>query len=77
MYKIMSSTYLFVIRPSYRKPIQLSKCSETIKRSLSIESTMFAEDYKQLHIPTTGFQKVMLSVGASVMSLLNPARGGE
>lgn len=76
MNKIRSSTYLFVNRPSHRKPILLLKCSETIKRSFSIESTTFADDYKQIHIPTTGFQKVMLSVGASVMSLLNPARGG-
>ena len=29
------------------------------------------------HIPTNAFQKVLLSVGSSVLTFLNPARGGK
>lgn len=37
----------------------------------------FDENYKSLHIPTTVLQKIALSVGASIVSLLDPTRGGN
>lgn len=29
------------------------------------------------HVPTSTFQKVLLSVGSAAMAIANPARGGE
>lgn len=39
--------------------------------------SQFSNEYKTLYVPTTTVQKCALSVGASIMSLLDPSRGGE
>lgn len=50
------------------------------KRGMNTGSNSFSifdEHYKSLHIPTTVLQKIALSVGASIVSLLDPTRGGN
>lgn len=73
----MNSSSKYLVHNSYKKIFLSAKINESLKRNTSMARTTFSEDYKSLHIPTTGFQKVMLSIGASVMSILNPSRGGE
>lgn len=51
-----------------------------IKRGMNTSSNSFCifdENYKSMHIPTTVLQKIALSVGASIVSLLDPSRGGN
>uniref|UniRef100_A0A1B6LGW4 Ubiquinone biosynthesis protein COQ4 homolog, mitochondrial n=1 Tax=Graphocephala atropunctata TaxID=36148 RepID=A0A1B6LGW4_9HEMI len=50
---------------------RLSKNNIILRKGVST----FADDYKSIYIPTTTFQKIALSVGASLVSLMNPTRG--
>lgn len=63
-----------MMRNSVVKPFVL------IKRGMNTGSNsfrIFDENYKSMHIPTTVLQKIALSVGASIVSLLDPSRGGN
>lgn len=37
----------------------------------------FVSQYNENHIPTTQFQKILLSVGSAAISLLDPRRAGN
>lgn len=63
----------------------LRKCSKlsSVKRFVStneynkkIEPT-FENDFHNFHIPISDIQRIMLGVGSSFMSLLNPYRAGK
>jgi len=71
----MSSNVVAILK---RSNIFLSFYNSCPKRFLSTDSSInngFAADYRNQYIPTTCLQKVVLSVGASVVSLLDPTRG--
>jgi hypothetical protein len=40
-------------------------------------NSQFVDEYQTHHITTSRFQKCLLTAGSSLVSLLNPARGGN
>ncbi|KAF4517762.1 hypothetical protein B566_EDAN002967, partial [Ephemera danica] len=54
----------------------LHRCNGNVRniRNMSVYANDFKEDFIQNHIPTTYFQKLLLSAGSAAVSLLNPSR---
>lgn len=52
-------------------------CRKYITDNRREATTNFVADYEASHITTSTFQKLALSVGSSVVSLLDPSRGGD
>lgn len=47
-------------------------------QNMRVFSSLSSSDEKYPgHIPTNSFQKVLLSLGSSALTLFNPARGGK